>query len=455
MTPDLEDKTTAELGPDPDRFAWSDLYRKEDWWAIWLGFLLLAAAFGGLMPPLPTLPDWSWAELTSAMPLGLLGPLAGLALGLGLLFGIGVYVMKPAEAKRFLPAFLVLFTLTVIACVAGKEKVSETYGIAYAFWAVTIGLLISNTLHTPSFLRPALRTEFYIKTGLVILGAEILFNKILQFGLYGLVIAWGVTPIVIIFMWLFGTRVLRMANKPLVIVIATATSVCGVSAAIAAAAASRAKREDLTIAVGMSLMFTVLMMMGMPVIARATGMDPALAGAWIGGTVDSTGAVAAAGAAYGGDASDTAKNTAVIVKMIQNILIGVVAFFIAIYWVTVIEKNPMRPQVGLGEIWTRFPKFILGFIGASLLVSFVAVPLLSDASISDALKQTKNLHGWLFGLAFLSIGLESNFKEMAAQMSGGKPIVLYVVGQLFNIVLTLLVAWIVLSGMILPPPPAL
>jgi uncharacterized membrane protein YadS len=259
-----------------------------------------------------------------------------------------------------------------------------------------------------------------------------------------------VTPIVIVFMWLFGTRLLKMANKPLVITIATATSVCGVSAAIAAAAASRAKKEDLTVAVGMSLIFTVLMMIAMPAFINAIGMNPTLGGAWMGGTIDATGAVVAAGVALGKEG----EAVAAIVKMIQNVLIGIVAFCIAVFWVTSVERESgARPSAM--EVWYRLPKFILGFVVASIVASILNAGADGSVFLDAVLKQTKEFRGWFFCLAFVSIGLESNLRDLTKQMAGGKPIALYLVGQTFNIVLTLLVAWLVLSGTIFPPPPLL
>ena len=197
--------------------------------------------------------------------------------------------------------------------VAGYH-VNKSYGLSYAAWALAIGLLISNTVGTPEWLKAAARTEMYIKTGLVLLGAEILFGKILSIGAPGLMVAWIVTPIVIIFMWHFGTRLLKMVSKPLVIIIAAATSVCGVSAAITVAAASRAKKEELTLAVGMTLIFTVLMMIFMPIFIHSIGISEVLGGAWMGGTIDSTGAVVAAGAFLGPDA----ETVAAVVKMIKT-----------------------------------------------------------------------------------------------------------------------------------------
>jgi uncharacterized membrane protein YadS len=279
------------------------------------------------------------------------------------------------------------------------------------------------------------------------MGASVLFSNIQKFGLYGLGIAWAVTPIVIIFMWLFGTKVLKMENKRMVMTISAATSVCGTSAAIATAAACKAKKTDLSFAVGVSLIFTVLMMVGMPIFCKVVAMDPMVGGAWIGGTVDSTGAVVLAGNALG----DVAGQVAALVKMIQNILIGFVAFAVAIFFTTKVDKKE-GTTVGASEIWHRFPKFILGFIGASLFFSFVMQGTVGAETTSTILSCIKEFQTWCFALAFTCIGLETNFKEMADQFQGGKPFVLYIVGQTFNLILTFAVAWFLLCGRFFPVP---
>lgn len=434
-----------------ERTRWSDLCKLEDWWAVWLGFALLAVAATGILPGVPKMPKWAWGSFLEVHTVALAGSLILLSIGLAALFSVAIAIMKGGEWRRFIPAFLVVFILSAIAYALEKEKSVSAYDIPYAFWALALGMLISNTVGTPGWLKPGVRTEFYIKTGLVLLGAEILVDKILAFSGYGLAIAWGVTPIVIVFMWLFGTRLLKMANKPLVITIATATSVCGVSAAIAAAAASRAKKEDLTVAVGMSLIFTVLMMIAMPAFINAIGMNPTLGGAWMGGTIDATGAVVAAGVALGKEG----EAVAAIVKMIQNVLIGIVAFCIAVFWVTSVERQPGGGRPSVMEVWYRLPKFILGFVAASIVASILNAGADGSVFLDAVLKQTKEFRGWFFCLAFVSIGLESNLRDLTKQMAGGKPIALYLVGQTFNIVLTLLVAWLVLSGTIFPPPPLL
>jgi len=289
--------------------------------------------------------------LTAQRTRSILVPLMVTALCIVLLTAVGVAVMGQS-AGRYALAFLAIFLLAIVSFVCANQVQSKAWGLSYAAWALLFGLIISNTLGTPEWLKQGARTEMYIKVGLVLLGAEILFGKILSLGPPGLMVAWIVTPTVIVFMWLFGTRVLKMVSKPLVIIIAAATSVCGVSAAIAAAAASGAKKEELTMGVGMTLIFTVLMMIFMPMFISSVGMDAVLGGAWMGGTIDSTGAVVAAGAFLGPDA----ETVAAVVKMIQNVLIGLVGFFVALFWVTSVDRDPAAPRPSLVEIW-RWPSW--------------------------------------------------------------------------------------------------
>ena len=426
----------------PDTAPRHPLLAKEDWWAIWLGALLIAGVATSLVTSVPGVGRWSASPFEGFAGGRALG-LFALGLGLTVLTALSVRVMGGAT-RRHVTGFVAIFALAVFAYACAQQTSVRAAGFGYAFWALGLGLLIANTAGTPEWIKPALRSELYIKTGLVLLGAEILFGNILTLGVPGLFVAWVVTPTVIIFMYQFGTRVLKMQSRALVIVIAAATSVCGVSAAIAVAAAARAKKEELTLAVGMSLIFTVAMMVVMPLGVRAVGLDPIVGAAWIGGTVDATGAVVAAGAILG----EQAEQIAAVVKMVQNTLIGVVAFLVAVFWVTRVENSGDNSTPRAMEVWYRFPKFILGFVGASLVFSFVFTPALGAGRVEEILDLTSDFRGWLFCLAFVSIGLESSFRELGRQSGGGRPIQLYLVGQTFNLVLTLVAAYLAFGGIL-------
>lgn len=373
----------------------SDLWKKEDWLAVWIGFIIIAI---GAVAVLTGAFDFNaakfstWGHGTSffeQVNAGFFGKLLLTVAVLGVLFTVGNH-FKGVSVKKYLPAFLGLFLLAVLVRFISAEYTLNRY-LEWAFFAILIGILVSNTVGVPGWLKPAIQTEFYIKVGLVIMGFSVLFSNIVNFGLYGLGIAWIVTPIVILFMWWFGTRVLKIDNKPFVITLTTATSVCGTSAAIAVGA----------------------------------------------------------GTALG----ETAQTAAVLVKSIQNILIGFIAFAVAVFFATKVENNgESSRKIGVSEIWYRLPKFILGFFAASLIASFIAVPAFgkeSVSSINSVLDQYKN---WAFVLAFTSIGLETNFREIKEQFQGGKPLTLYVVGQLFNIVLTFAAVYLLLSGKFFPLP---
>ncbi len=428
------------------RVDWSPLYRREDWWAVWLGFGIIAAATVGLVSRVPRVGRWSSNPL-AALPGETLGGLAVLLMALGLYTAVAV-ASTGGRARTYLLGFPVVFGLATLAYLVGSQETVRHLGLSPVLWALALGLLISNTAGTPAWLGAAARTELFIKTGLVLLGAGILFDRVLALGFYGLGVTWLVVPVVFGLMYYFGTRVLRMENRGLVCTISAATSVCGVSAAIATGAAIRARKEEISYAISLSLLFTVLMMVGIPAAARAMGLGELVGGAWIGGTVDSTGAVIASGALLGRRAMEVAA----VVKMVQNMLIGVMAFALAVVWVTRVEREPGAPVPSAGEVWARFPKFVLGFVAASALFSFICPPILGEPAVARVLATTEAVQGWLFALAFVSIGLESDVREMLRLGRGGKPVVLYVVGSLLDLALTLAAAWVLFSGRFFPPP---
>jgi len=467
MNDSSNDETKSEIPAAAQRQStWQEMCSSEDWWAVWIGGVILLVSFLAVYLTIPgdvseqlangekvklssPLKPWiakpgSWlrnpvkafyvAGEKNVLP-GLFGVFV-LALGF---FGFGLTVMGHSAAK-FAVGFCGVFLLATLAYVLAGQEVVKYYSLSYALWAIVVGMIISNTIGTPEFMKPAVRTEFYIKTGLVLLGAGVLFSRLLVLGVPGIFVAWVVTPIVLISTYIFGQKVLKIESKSLNMVISADMSVCGVSAAIATAAACKAKKEELSFAIGLSLTFTVVMMVVLPAIIKAFGMSEVLGGAWLGGTIDATGAVAAAGGILG----DKALEVATTVKMIQNILIGVTAFGVAIYWVTKVEQNDSGIKPDAMEIWYRFPKFVIGFVAASVVFSVLYSMLPGGESMVNAMVKdsTKTLRGWFFCLAFVSIGLEINFREFSKYFKGGKPLMLYVAGQSLNLVLTLFMAWL-------------
>lgn len=377
-----------------------------------------------------------------------IGYLIGLGVFFCIFFGLPMIFMGKTF-KEFAIAFVFVYAVALVAWFFSYQATMKHYGIGYAAWAIFLGMLVSNTVGTPKWAEPAIQTEYYIKTGLVLLGAKILFEKVITIGTAGIFVAWVVTPIVWMVTYWFGQKVIRMPSKRLNAVICSDMSVCGVSAAIASASACRAKKEELTLAVGLSLVFTAIMMIVMPAVIKATfpvDKQMILGGAWMGGTIDASGAVAAAGAFLG----EKALYVAATIKMIQNVLIGVIAFFLAIYFTTRVEVEETGAKVGLVEVWYRFPKFVIGFILASVVFSTLYSGYNAETEgLGRAMIDKGAISGmsdlfrtWFFTLSFVSIGLATNFRELKEHFKGGKPLILYVFGQSFNLIMTLLMAYI-------------
>jgi uncharacterized integral membrane protein (TIGR00698 family) len=344
------------------------------------------------------------------------------------------------RVAAFLIGLPAVFALAWLARFLAGNGWFVAYGIEYVIFALALGLLISNTIGVPEWVKPAVQTEFYIKTGLVIMGASLLFHEVLQAGALGVLQA----VLVVFVVWyscLWLARRLKVDDE-FGAMLATAVSICGVSAAIAACGAIKGDKKKLSYVTSLVLIVAVPMMIIMPWIAKSAGMNDLVAGAWLGGTLDTSASVVAAGALV----SDAAMKTGVIVKFSQNALIGVAAFLLAIWWALKSgQESGERPSPGV--IWERFPKFVLGFVVASAIFSFFLAPALVDGTRS-ALNEIRT---WWFALAFVSIGLETRFIELATT-GRGRPALAFLGAQGINIVWTLLLAWLIFGGILFAQP---
>jgi uncharacterized integral membrane protein (TIGR00698 family) len=367
---------------------------------------------------------------------------------LGMAWVVGVLAggtaLRGRSVAAVLPGAAAIAVLGGLAYVLAAQKLVNHYNLEYPLWALLVGLVIGNTVGVPRWLAPALQGEFLIKAGLVVFGAEVLFSRLLELGLPGLLTSWVVTPFVLVATYWFGVHWIQIPSKSLCMVISADMSVCGVSAAIATGAACKAKKEELSLAIGLSLLFTVAMMVAMPPFIRWAGIDPIVGGAWLGGTIDATGAVVAAGEMLGKELDDKRPaEVAATVKMIQNSMIGIIAFAVAVYWAGWVERGSPGPRTSLAaEAWDRFPKFILGFVATSVVCSFLFTRSPEMAMWVDGatLAFTSRLRGWLFCVGFVCMGMQTVFRELAPYLASGRPVVLYVLGQCLNLALSLAMA---------------
>jgi uncharacterized membrane protein YadS len=352
---------------------------------------------------------------------------------------IGVALMG-GNAVQYIIGFPVVFALALVALLLAGNVTIKFFGFEFVIFALLIGLFISNVIGLPPWLREAVRTEYYIKTGLVVMGSGVLFREIMQAGLLGLAQALLVIGVV----WyacFYIAKKLRVDDE-FAVMLSTAVSICGVSAAIAACGAIQGDRKKLSYVTSLVLLVAAPMMLVMPWIIRWFEIPEVVGGAWMGGTIDTSGAVVAAGALL----SEAGMKAAVIVKFSQNALIGVAAFALSVWWT-------MRSGAATGErpsarvIWDRFPKFVLGFMAASLVFSF----LIDPATVGEVKGLLKGLRTMWFALAFVCIGLETQFSDLI-KMDEGRPALAFLGAQAFNVVWTLLIAYLLFGGILFEVP---
>lgn len=401
--------------------------RTEDWIAtiVALVVMVLSIFLRGTMPVMPKSFGSASAWIDLAILVG------------GLFFVLYVANRVLGRGTKFLlPSLVVIVALALVAqLIAGVAVVKNATGLESVFFAVALGLLISNTVGTPVWLRTAAQSEFFVKIGLVLLGTTIIFSEIMQAGALGMLQA----LVVILCVWSVGYWVARKlgVDREMSTMLASAVSICGVSAAIATCGAIRGDSKKLSYVISLVLVVAIPMMYIMPYLAQWLGLSPEVAGAWLGGTIDTTGGVVAAGSAMG----PKAEQYAVIVKSSQNVLLGFAALFISIYWTY--KGKTRREKVTSGVLWERFPKFVLGFLCASLIFSFV---LDIDTAVAVG-RTTKALQGALFSIAFVCIGLETRFKDIF-NSTFRRPLYGFLIAQTFNVILTLIVAYVLFNHLL-------
>lgn len=412
-------------------------FMHEDWAVVVLGFLIIVLAIAGVILPAPTF-SWSTsAELSdkvfSARNLSTIAIQFAGVYAIALLAAL--LIRKPVKKAMFV--FPVIFLLTLVALILAGNSEIKSLNLEAVIFSLSIGLLVSNLFKLPDWFREALSAEMFVKIGLVLLGTGVIFSDILKAGSLGLIQA----LVVVVSVWYFAYWLCKKlgVDEELTMMISSAVSICGVSAAIATAGAIKGDTKKLSYVISLVLITAIPMMIIMPYIARYFDFPQEVTGAWLGGSIDTTGAVVASGSLVG----ETALKISTIVKFSQNVLLGLAAFAISIYWTYSghgNKKNEVaKPTVGL--IWERFPKFVLGFIAASLLFSFV----LNTETVTGVKESLKSVQSLWFVLAFTSIGLETKFSDLFNSNSR-KPLYSFLLAQLFNILITLIVAYLLFGN---------
>jgi len=422
---------------------WSALWKTEDWWAVWLGLGIVLCAIvvfltGGTLSPLAVSPPRDWTA-----PARVAAHFGEQWLWYVLLFALFAVVFTVSTSvmgfrpRQYLPGFVLIFAASLLIMVVSQSRFFHTYSLEAPLVALLLGLIVGNTLRLPGWLDSALRTEYYIKTGIVLLGATLPLTAIVTAGPIAFLQATIVSVCTWLAMFFVATRVFGL-DKRFGAVLGAGGAVCGVSASIAVGGAVRADKEHVAISISIVSLWALVMIFFLPLASKALGLPPGVAGAWIGTSefADAAG-YAAAQTIASHTGTEAPIQTFTLMKVIgRDIWIGIWAFVLAIVSTTLWERgDPAASRaVGAGVIWARFPKFVIGFLLAcvivSLLVASTSGPLASEIT-PRLITPIKTLRTWTFVFTFLCIGLTTRFRELAK--FGMPPFWAFTIGVAINV----------------------
>ncbi len=466
---------------------WARLWKTEDYWAVWLGLgIILASAaayaagharlLAGIAVKAPS--GWTAAGVLLEHFAASWSWYAALFLLFLAVFTLGMRTMG-LSASRFVPGFAAIFLATVLVLILSGSAFAGRYNLEAPLLALILGLAVGNSCRVPQWVEAALRTEFYIKTGIVLLGATLPLTLIASAGPIAFLQATVVSVVTWLTIFLAATRIYKESPQ-FGAVLGAAGAVCGVSASIAVGAAVKARKEQVAIAISVVTIWAIVMIFFIPLASRAMRLPTAVAGAWVGTSefADAAGFAAAqayspplpeslaraVAAAAAGTATEeqralieerkhlydneNAIRAFTLMKVIgRDIWIGIWCFILSIVAVTVWERKAEGAAgrgVGVGVIWERFPKFVLGFVAASVIMTVLVEHWGAQrgAAYADLDKMLiapiKTLRTWTFVFAFLCIGLTTRFRELTR--FGWRPFWAFSIGVLVNVPLGLLLS---------------
>ena len=431
-----------------EHLGWKELYLKEDWWAVWLGFALMVLAIvlfqagsSNILKALAINPGglrWSsFGQLADHFAKNAHLYFYQFVFWL-ILFGATTAAMG-VKFKEFIPGFIFLYVASIVMfAIAGWANAAQ-FNLEAPLVALILGLLIANVFRLPAWMDSAFRVEYFIKTGIVLLGATFPIMLVLTAGPVAIVQATIISLVTCLVIYFVGTRVFGL-DKRLAAVMGVGGAVCGVSASMAIAASVNAKKDHLYTSVTLVVMWALVMILVLPFLARAMALPAGVAGAWIGTSEFADAAGFAAATTYGKmvGAEDTAIRSFTLMKVIgRDLWIGIWSIVFAAIATFVWEKGESGRVPDAREVWWRFPKFVIGFFVASMLMS-AFTGIFSTADFNSAVRPNllaplASLRTWTFIFCFLSIGLTTRFRDL--HVVGWKAFWSFTIGVAVNVIL--------------------
>jgi len=401
-------------------------FKKEDWWAIWLGLAIVLLGIGFFLNGSSALKvfainpgglKWTGFEQLAAHFAANADKYLLQFVVWAAVFGGSCHVMG-IPFRRFLPGFVFVYILSLASFAVGGWVDAAKFNLEPPLVAMVIGLVIANLVPLPKLLQDGFRVEYFVKTGIVLLGATFPITLVLTAGPVAIGQATVISLLTCLTIYALATRVFAL-DRRLAAVISVGGAVCGVSASMAIAASVGARKEHIYTSVTLVVVWALVMVLVLPFVSQALGLSAGVAGAWIGTSEFADAAGFAAATAYGkmvGNEDAAIKGFTLMKVIGRDLWIGIWSLVWAFIATTRWEKQETGASPGLAEIWRRFPKFVLGFFVASIIMTLFTGSY-TTAELNGSLKPNLlapigALRGWTFIFCFLSIGLTTRFREL-------------------------------------------
>lgn len=427
---------------------WFELIRKEDWWAVWIGLflVLLGVLFwlsGSSIKVLTAqIPKWNDFPTLAGALSAHFGSIVLLFLTFLILFSITISFLH-VKTGPFAAGFTLLFVVSVLINIFSSWSWAQQFNLEAPLVALAIGLIAGNLIPVSGWFSSALRTELYVKVGIVLLGATLPFTLIIQAGPVAFLQATIIAVITFLVIYFVGTRWFGLDNR-LAATLGVGGSVCGVSAAIAVGGAVKAKKEHVSISISLVVIWAVATIFLLSILIKWLGVPAGPAGAWVGTSEFADAAGVTAASTFG----DQALTSFTLMKVVgRDIFIGVWCFILAFISITYWENKKSGTKADASEIWHRFPKFVIGFFAASIILTLIIAGTSAAEKLvinTDVIAPIKEFRTWAFTFTFLSIGLTTRFKELTS--FGWKPFAAFSTGAVVNIVLGYILSVLVLNS---------
>lgn len=392
-------------------------YNTEEYWTLWIGLcwymgVVLVTGWG---VDISRIMPWNGTDISKSFQPSNVG---GITL-MGFLTVASLIIVHYCVNKVIsFSEYFAIIMIVILCKIVGNYVPLHNAGFGDSVWCIVIGMFCRNTLgRIVPINKSVLSLDFFIKVSIVLLAINL--QQVVVAGAKGLVVSWIETSILFLTVYFIGTKLIKINSEQSVITSA-GLSICGSSAVLSIKDVVGISADEVTSFITMMSVFTIVLIPTLPIAAKRFHLNSETAGAWIGGCVDSTGAVSASASLLG----QSTLHFAIIIKMLQNVMIGPFALGVTVIW---------NKTFNVWILWDKFPKFLIGFT-----IVCVITTLLPNMIRDRVVDNSFILSEWFASIAFVLIGIDVDVLDLYDKLKAYRGmLILYLIGQTLDIMTTL------------------